>query len=312
MTVRAKDITEGIIPPSAPAPQAVSSPVSEEADSNDDAMSWTQLTKDITTDAPDRNIIDADNPIDAPIETQQTVVPEEPKVVEAAPAIAEPPKTPEIVPAPTVVEVKKDEPIVASVPPEVKATEFNQLQANFIEEALKQYKLTDEQATQLMTDPNEVLPRLAATLEANITQRLVQTMAQMVQQFVPQYTEHYTTQRAQTSQAEDAFFGKWSELKEHKDRVMDVGRIYRQMKPQATADEFIRDVGMQVWMGVGLPVEKLAAKLINTPAPQPQAAPVQRPIEGYAPANPGGRGPGAPASPSNPFELLAQEILQNQ
>jgi hypothetical protein len=84
------------------------------------------------------------------------------------------------------------------------------------------------------------------------------------------------------------------------------------MKPQATADEFIRDVGLQAWMSIGLPVEKLAAKLNNSPAPAPQQTQPQLPTAGFSPANPGSRGPSsAQPSPSNPFELLTQEIIQN-
>lgn len=295
---------------SEPAEIVNEAPVSEDADS---PVDWAKLTLEMESDAPDevetpQEPVKAEVVEEAPKETAPVEVVKEVKQEVAPPTqAAEPPK-----PEPTVtetVEAKKEEIPQITPPPEIKAEDFVKKQEAFIAEASKQYELTDEQAIQLATEPNKVLPRLAAQLQANILQQTVQTMTQMMQQFLPQYLEHFTSVRETTNKAEESFFSKWSELREHKDRVMEVGRIYRQMKPQATADDFIRDVGIQVWMGVGLPVEKLAAKLSPTSRPAPVPAPTQT-QQIFSPANPGGRTAPVAAKPSNPFELLTTEYLQ--
>ena len=90
---------------------------------------------------------------------------------------------------------------------------------------------------------------------------------------------------------------------------MQLAEVYRQTNPQASKEQFFRDVGMQAWMALGLNTAQLAAKLApaaQEPEPPTPAAP-QQPA-GYTPAAPGTSTPPAPPAPSNPFEQLSHEF----
>lgn len=276
-------------------------------------VDWTALTNEMQSDTPDLQEAAAPAPVDneAPKEEEAPAT-----TVEAAQET--PPAPPETVvetkaetPAETKEEEKLDIPPVTEKP-EIKVDDFAKLQENFIAEAAKQYELTDEQVGQYLTEPNKVLPQLAARVQETVTRQVLNSVAQMFQQHIPQFVEHQLSMRESVTKAEDIFFSQWQELKPHKDRVMQIASVYRQLNPNVDAKKFMQDVGMQAWMAVGLPVAGLAGKLQAPAAPAATPAPVAKAPVGLVPANPNGRAPAVQNQPSNPWAELAQEIIQTE
>jgi outer membrane biosynthesis protein TonB len=182
--------------------------------------------------------------------------------------------------------------------------EMQRLRDQWVGQVAQRYQLSDEDQNNLITDPNSVLPQLAANLHAQVYEEVLQAVGQMVQQSLPSYLERWSSQREQSRQGEDAFFDKWPELRDHKDRVMQIAQVYRSVNPQAAMEQFIQDVGVQTWMALGLDPGKLAQKLQPRQAPPPQPQQPRQP-RGYAPAPPNPAPP--PQQPGNPFSDMAEE-----
>jgi hypothetical protein len=166
----------------------------------------------------------------------------------------------------------------------------------------RQYQLTEENANKVALSPNEVLPQLAAELHANIMEQALSQLVRTMQETLPQMIEQIVEQRTATSRAEDTFFSQWPELREHRQAVMEIGRLYKAQNPKATLEEFTQNVGMHVWMAKRLPVAKLAERINGAQAQAPRAPAQPSPPPGYAPAAPAQRAqPPAPAQSSNPW-----------
>lgn len=108
--------------------------------------------------------------------------------------------------------------------------------------AERHYNLTQEQADEFDADPGAAIPKLAAKLHMEVMQQSVAMVAGMI----PQIMQNVTAVQANETAREQEFFAEWPELKEHRDQVVKLGAIYVQMNPQATFEEFKRDVGAQV------------------------------------------------------------------
>jgi outer membrane biosynthesis protein TonB len=286
-------------------------------------IDWSGLSEDFdgTNDADDDSesiVLDeaAEAPEPPPENTvpQETPPPAEETVAEAEPLIEEvvqeAPPEPEPVPEPEVIAEPVPEPQIVPEPEQSQLTDEQQakLRENYIDSLSPQYKLTDDEVNSFITDPNSVLPKLAATLQATVLEQATQMALQVVQQALPNYLDGYMQTRQQTQAGEDAFFSQWEELKPHRERVMSIAKLYRELNPGVAKEQFIRDVGMQAWMTVGLDAAALASKLDPQPAPVVEAPPPPPQQQGgYNPASPGAAPTPPPRAPSNPFSALAEE-----
>lgn len=161
-----------------------------------------------------------------------------------------------------------------------------------------EYKLGDEERTQLISAPDEVLPRLAARMHVGIATQLAQQVAQAIPALIQQHMEgHLKAQRAESD-----FFGRYPKLNrpEWKPAIAESLQMVKQMNPNASREQIITE-------GAALAAFRIQSKYGNQHTPQPPQLPNsgQRP---YVPVAPGGGvSPPTNAQPANPWAELAAD-----
>jgi hypothetical protein len=160
-----------------------------------------------------------------------------------------------------------------------------------------EYRLSDEDRTQLISAPDEVLPKLAARMHVGIATQLASQVAQAIPQMIQQHLETHV--RAQKAEME--FFSRFPKLNrdEWKPTIAESLQMVRQMKPQATREEIMRE-------GAALAAFRIQSQYGNRGVPRPPQPPLQH--QPFTPM-PAGGGFAPPANPSdaNPWAQLAQE-----
>jgi hypothetical protein len=164
----------------------------------------------------------------------------------------------------------------------------------------------------MRTEPEKFLPQLAANLHIRVVEGVMQSVFQMLPGVISQQIHGNQT----ASQNENEFFKGWQELRkpEYNNTLVSIAQAYAKANPKATREKFIKDVGAQAWITLGLPFDQLQAKLgAPPPAPSPAAGPKPDVIgpAGYVPAGSpvgpnGGAGVQTPA-PGNKWEQLVTE-----
>lgn len=109
------------------------------------------------------------------------------------------------------------------------------------------YAMNEEDALALATEPEKVLPKLAARLHMQVMQNVQQQLAQTV----PNVLKNVQESTARESQAKEQFFGKWPELRGNEAQVLQAGLMYRQMNPTASPQEAIEGIGRIVMAATG-------------------------------------------------------------
>lgn len=261
-----------------------------------------------------------------PPPAQQAQTPPAPPVAPAAPDTSAPAPTPAPAapveaqaPAAPQQQPPAPQPQPAPVPAlQLSAEQLQQMQQQYIEQLMPQYRLSDDDAGKVALSPNEVLPRLAAQLHANISQQVTRDIVNSLMSQLPNVILTTVEKQSASTKAEADFFTKWPELKEFRDEVMAYGKVWRAHNAGASLDAFIKDVGVAVWMKKGLPVATLASRMNGTPSPAPAAQPLQiapapQRQAGYQPATPASRTPPPPPpNPNdNPWGNLAVEIKES-
>ncbi|MFM6926981.1 MAG: hypothetical protein ACKOX6_00865 [Bdellovibrio sp.] len=114
----------------------------------------------------------------------------------------------------------------------------------------KTYGFDEDTAARLQTEPELVLPQLAARMHMDIMQSVVET----VQRMMPQMMQPVLKQTDVEAKANDLFYGINSDLdrvKHHK-HVLAAAQTYRQMNPKATPEEAAKGIGEIVRVSMGL------------------------------------------------------------
>lgn len=164
-------------------------------------------------------------------------------------------------------------------------------------------RFSPEDIEALRMEPEKVLPALLARTSMDMYDAVVQSM----QSQMPQAVAMYEMQRQQARQAEETFFSAWPQLKkpEYGEVVGRTVQLYRQMNPQATLEQTVKEAGAMAMVALRLPLEQ---------QPVQQAAPPVEQAKPFTPASPGG---GVPVTKpvsgksDNPFTQLAEEMLND-
>lgn len=225
----------------------------------------------------------------------------EPKVAATPPVQPEPKaappeaaKTPDPVP-PAQPAAQPQPPQPVAEPP----VDLNAQRTTLRNTLVQRYALSEEMAEKALTEPGAVLPELAADLQLNVTEAVTYG----IMSILPQILEQHLATRETTAKSESAFFGKWKELNNEQGRraVQSFGQAFRQLYPNATAEEFIEKVGASAMLSLGLnPQPQATPEPVVVPAPPPPAAP------GGASPLPGRK------TETNKFTILAEELLDDQ
>lgn len=260
-------------------------------------------TGSVNWDALDAEITASENGEDVPAvapaapPTPSTPEPSSPPAVEAAPVT--PPVQP-LPPAETVAPAAASPDVPAA--PSAPEVSFDQLRAQEQVRLEQVYAIDEATSATLLTEPEKVLPRLAAQIHTAVLESAVQAIVAHLPSIMQAQTERATA----NTQAEQAFYSQWPGLNkpEYKQTVWQAVAAYKTLNPSAPRDEVIRAAGLQAMLSLRLPLPRELMQFVDPPA-----APVQP--ASFVPASPVAPGMGTPPAPSsgNPFETLASEFL---
>lgn len=239
---------------------------------------------DLSSDAPDGDVS-----VEAPAITT------EPLAAPAAPPVA-PPVIPAVAAEPPVVQPQTPQPAAQPEPqqpaPAARTTEeIAALRTQYVAELTQSYQLTPEEAQMMQTQPELVLPKMAADLHVRVLDAVAAQLPQRVYGMVNQIIESQRVEKA----AEDEFFKGFEDLREHRAAVLQVGKLYRAANPTASKETAIQVIGNFVRTSLGLP----------TPNSQPSPQPVQQ-ANPFIPAQNAGGG-SMPASAPSLWEEMAKD-----
>lgn len=276
---------EGDVPSEA-APVVPDNPAPASDDSDSGVNEWSELVADDVEeggqDFDSAGEPEATPPVEAPAVTPAAPVP--------APAVpAEPVAPVPAAPVPPAVEPTPVVPVVPEVPPAetpaAPAVDPVEARNGYLASLRQYYALSPENAQRLQTEPELVLPELAATLHLEV----VDAIMNMLPQHVGSIVEHHTRVTQANKEAEDSFFKAWPELVGHKDAVLRVGQMYRAANPKATKDQAIGVIGKFVMDSLG--IVRTAPSAPSNPAPTPAQVnpfvPAAGSASGQPPATPG-------------------------
>lgn len=166
------------------------------------------------------------------------------------------------------------------------------------------YQLTPDEVAALEDNGMEAVPSLLGKVHLNV---MVATLQRM-QEYVPIMVQQQVERREASRAAVDAFYSTHESLDrnnpQHVDTLRRLGPAYRQANPQASREQFIKDVGAAACAALGLVPGKRGA----APVAQPQVYGQPNPVpQAYQPIANGRGMPGAPALPGE-FDILGQDF----
>ena len=126
----------------------------------------------------------------------------------------------------------------------------------------------------------------------------MQQSVAMLVSMLPRIMSNVSQAQTQETAREKAFFEEWPELVGHRDQVVRLGAVYYQMNPQASLENFIRDVGAHV--AVSMKVDLSNRQAATTETVREKA---HKPI-----AAAGGGGVHAPVMKPGVFEQLSDDM----
>lgn len=129
------------------------------------------------------------------------------------------------------------------------------------------YQMTEDQANEVLVEPQKVLPQLAARVHLEVAQNVLGTLAQVL----PGVVLGVQSAQRQQAQLEDQFFQAWPTLDKASDynEVMSLARVFRSQYPNAPVEEMIKQVGAMAVVKLGkLPAATAPAQVPQAPAQQ--------------------------------------------
>lgn len=193
--------------------------------------------------------------------------------------------TTETAATPPVTPVQEAEP--AKTPEQVAAEQadlakrFGEWQQSETQRLIKEYSFDEDTAARLQTEPELVLPELAAKMQMNMTQSIVE----IVQRMMPQMVQPELARTNREAEAETFFSTHNSDINlkdaKHRTAVAEAGKAFRAMNPKATPEEAAKGIGQIVRVSLGL------KSTPTPPTPKAKAGP-------HRPAAAGARGATAP------------------
>lgn len=212
-----------------------------------------------------------------------------------APAAATPPQAPVAAPAPVT-------PPVASPPPAPTASpdEYSAWRTTRLTQLEQAYALDQEAADAMLTEPETVLPKLAAKVHMEVLENSMRAMQAMVPVMLQQVQYHTEVE----GRAKSLFTSINPDLADprYEPAIMELGAVYRNVNKAAPPEVAAQAIGNLVRAALGIAAPQAQGSF--------QAAPVQAMQPSVVPFSParGAGGGNAPIRPSNPFEALAQEM----
>lgn len=182
----------------------------------------------------------------------------------------------------------------AVTPPAPPTIDRDTLRTQALAQLSQQYRLGDDDSRRMLSEPEQVLPKVAAALHVSIAEDI----ARNVQQLVPVLVQGQIKQALAAQRAELEFFGKYPALNKPEFRpiVEQNLRLAVQSAPDA-------DRATVMERGARLAALEIRSKFGVQPPQQNTPKP-------FVPAMPGSGQQPQPPLPSNPFEAMAQEEMR--
>lgn len=252
---------------------------------------WSEINAELEApdELPEEEEEEVIAPKGVPNEPAETTAPAE---TEAVPAETSAATTPVVEETPAVAATPVEAPVAMT--PEARA----QWEAQHLERLEKAYAMDEEMAQAFQTEPELVLPKMAAKMHMDITRDVMAG----VQAIFPQLLQQINSQQSLESQSRNEFFSVNSDLNkpEYEDAIQKVGQMFRQVNPKASKAEAIERIGVLTRSALGLP------PLQTTPAEQQKAQP--KPLAAVRPFTPARGGGAAPAvKTQNVWEEFASD-----
>lgn len=227
----------------------------------------------------------------AKLENAEPVVSTEPPVPQAPPVAPTP-----VTPAPAVV---APAPAPAQAPAASPA-DYATWREGRVAELETQYAIDPDSANALLTEPETILPKLAAKVHMEVLESSMRAMQAMM----PVMMQQITANTERNNSAKSLFTSVNPDLvdPQYEPAIMQLGQVFRNVNPTATPDEAARAIGALVRSALGI---------APGVAVQPQApAPAYVPPTPFTPSRggPGGRNVGS----DNIFTTLAEEFLREE
>ena len=249
---------------------------------------WEELSRDLEAEDSDDDFLEEPAPHPPPVEPAP---PEEPTPAE--PPAEEPEPEPEPEPTPEVQPPETPTPEPPEQPSEEKLEEMKQQMLQGLE---TQFQISEDEALQLVTQPREMFPKLQARMFMGMYEGLMSTL----RQHLPAAIEQTIKQSSARAEKVDTFFAAWPKLDKvkHGADVANFAKVYAEVNPDASEEEVIRDVGLQVMFKHGITPDDVQRQIEETPPPPPPRPPA---VNG-----------GSPPQPStNMYEAMAEELLED-
>lgn len=181
--------------------------------------------------------------------------------------------------------------------------DWSEWEKKSITELEKDYQLTPEETQAMLTEPETVLPRMAASVHARVVRNILAHLPQILPPLLHQVTQVNTIE----AKLQETFFGVNEDLKDASfaPLIEAQGKLYRQYNPTADAATAAFHVGNMVRQLKGLPLKEKPGATQQTPPTQ--QAPAR--AEPFVPAG-GSAGSGGNIPNTNPFAQLAEELLE--
>ena len=226
----------------------------------------------------------------------------ETKEVEAAPE-PEPEPIKEIEPAATpaepepVVAAPEPTPVVeASLTPEQKETQMQEIRDDLLAQLTTRYTMTDEEEEEFTTNPKTFIAQSMARVQLEAFEAAYQAIVSQL----PTVIANTTQASSASAKAEETFYSAYPALKTHAERVMPIAQWVSQNHPEASQEQRIKLTGDMSMAAFGL-----TAPAPSASAPEAKLASGKREISRKPVPVPGtGAAEGAQEKP-NEWEKLA-------
>ena len=222
-------------------------------------------------------------------------------VTEPEPEVAKPVAEPEPEPEPTKQPEREEPPapvVVEEKTPEQQQQEFVEWRGKAEEALASHYALSEEEAEAVRLDPGVALPKLAAKLHLDVTL----AAGNAIMQQLPHLMAQQSAQQSQNSANEVEFFDMWPKLKDkkHLETLTRLGLAHRQAHPNATREEFMRDVGASTMVVQRIPFDA------------PASAPVEAALPPAKLVAAAGGAPAQVSTKTNPFASFVEDVLEDE
>lgn len=257
--------------------------------STDDDVNWGGMADELIADdsAVEGDEVVVETPVETPVvETPvATPVPAD-NSVDAPAAVPSPaPSAPAVAP-----------PAV----PTATTEEYSVWRENRLTQLEQMYAVDEASATALLTEPELVLPKLAAKVHMEVMENSMRAMQAMVPVMMHQVQQHADL----NNRAKSLFHGTNPDLVDpsYEPMIMEMGQSFRRVNPNASPEQASKAIGNLVRAALGI-----AAPQVAQPGVPPQVQQRQPAVVPFSPAR-GAGGGNAPVRPSNPFEAMAEEM----